>query len=183
MKLATLAKKSALAAALALGLAAAAEAQDVVRLKSGTEVKCKITAMTSSSITYSETGGKVSTAKAEDVANVTLGDPPSSLAKAEAAMGNSQYDKAISNYQVALEEIGKEKKRDFHKWHILFQMAHAMNQKNPLPDGPCDEPEELAQRGARDVPPPPQRGRRQLVSRPVVPAVDGNRPREGRRRL
>lgn len=126
MKLGT---KAALAAVFALGLAAAAEAQDVVRLKSGTEVKCKITAMTSQSITYSETGGKVSTAKAEDVANVTLGDPPSSMAKAEAAMGNSQYDKAISNYNAALEEIPKEKKRDLHKWYILFNIAHALNQK------------------------------------------------------
>jgi len=124
-----LASKAALAAAIALGLAAAAEAQDVVRLKSGSEVKCKITAMTSQSITYSETGGKVTTAKAEDVANVTLGDPPSSLAKAEAALANSQYDKAISNYNAALEELGKEKKRDLHKWYILFHIANALNQK------------------------------------------------------
>jgi len=126
MKLGT---QTAMAVAIALGLTAAAEAQDVVRLKSGSEVKCKITAMTSSAITYSETGGKVSTAKAEDVVNVTLGDPPSSLAKAEAALGLSQFDKAISNYTAALEEIAKEKKRELHKWYILFNIAHAMNLK------------------------------------------------------
>jgi tetratricopeptide (TPR) repeat protein len=126
MKLGT---KAALATAMALGLAAAAEAQDVLRLKSGQEVKCKITAMTSQSITYSETGGKVKTEKAEDVVNVTLGDPPTSLAKAEAALGNSQFDKAISNYNAALEEIAKEKKRELHKWYILFNIAHAMNLK------------------------------------------------------
>ena len=121
--------QTALAAVFALAVSAAAEAQDVIRLKSGSEVKCKITAMTSKGITYSETGGKVSTAKAEDVVTVTLGDPPPSMAKAEAALGNSQFDKAISNYNAALEEITKEKKRDLHKWYILFQIAHANNLK------------------------------------------------------
>ncbi|HEV3028737.1 MAG TPA: hypothetical protein VG457_14255 [Planctomycetota bacterium] len=46
-----LARTGMLAAAMAVVLAAAAEAQDVIRLKSGTEVKAKVTAMTSQSIT------------------------------------------------------------------------------------------------------------------------------------
>src|SRR5690242_13438325 len=96
-----LAGTSALAAALALGLAAAAEAQDVVRLRSGSEAKAKVTAMTSQSITYSE-GGKITTAKKEDVAGVELGDKPPSMAKADAAMAASQYDKAINHYGPAL---------------------------------------------------------------------------------
>jgi tetratricopeptide (TPR) repeat protein len=126
MKLGT---KTALAVVIALGATAAAEAQDVIRLKSGTESKVKITAMNSQSITYSETGGKVNTVKAVDVVQVTLGDPPTSMAKAEAALANNQYDKAISNYNAALEEIPKEKKRELHKWYILFNIAQAMNLK------------------------------------------------------
>src|SRR5262245_56606786 len=124
-----LGRTTALATAIVLGLAAAAQAQDVIRLKSGSDMKVKITAMNSKGITYSDAGGKVSTAKAEDVVSVTLGDPPPSLAKAEAALGNNQFDKAISNYQAALEEIPKEKKRELHKWYILFNISQAQNLK------------------------------------------------------
>ena len=115
-----------LAAALAaLGLAAAAEAQDIVRLRNGTESKCKVTAMTSQSVTYSE-AGKVKTDKKEDVAAVELGDKPPSMGKADAAMAASQYDKAINNYGPALEEIGQKKARDLHKQFVLFQWAQAL---------------------------------------------------------
>jgi tetratricopeptide (TPR) repeat protein len=120
------ARMATLAAVLALGLAAAAQAQDIVRLRNGTEVKCKVTAMTSQSITYAETGGKINSPKKEDVASVELGDKPSSLPKADAAMAASQYDKAINHYAPALEEIGKEKKRDLHKQFVLFQWAQAL---------------------------------------------------------
>ena len=51
----------ALAAVLALGFAAVAEAQDVIRLRSGTEIKAKITNLTSQAVTYSEGAGKVTT--------------------------------------------------------------------------------------------------------------------------
>jgi len=122
----THAKNGILAAAILLGLAAAADAQDVIRLKSGTEVKAKITAMTSQSITYSETGGKVTTVKAVDVADVTLGDPPPSLAKADAALANGQYDKAINHYAPALEEIAAKKARDLHKQFVHFKWAQAL---------------------------------------------------------
>jgi tetratricopeptide (TPR) repeat protein len=122
----THAKNGILAAALVLGLAAAAEAQDILRLKSGSEVKCKITAMTGQSITYSETGGKVTTVKAVDVSDVVLGEPPPSLAKADQALANSQYDKAINHYQPALEEIAAKKARDLHKQFIHFKWAQAL---------------------------------------------------------
>jgi tetratricopeptide (TPR) repeat protein len=120
------AKNGILAAAVLLGLAAAAEAQDIIRLKSGSEVKCKITAMTSASITYSETGGKVSTVKAPEVVDVVLGDPPPSLAKADAALANNQYDKAINHYGPSLEEIAAKKARDLHKQFVLFKWAQAL---------------------------------------------------------
>src|SRR5207249_8015596 len=107
-----LARTTTLAAAMALGLVAVAEAQDIIRLRSGTEVKAKVTAMTSQAVTYSEGAGKVTTAKKEDVVSVELGDKPASMGKADAAMAASQYDKAINNYGPALEEIAKEKKRD-----------------------------------------------------------------------
>ena len=115
-----------LAAALALGLAAAAEAQDIVRLRSGTEVKAKVTAMNSQSVTYSEGAGKISTAKKEDVASVELGDKPPSMGKADAAMAASQYDKAINNYGPALEEIAQKKARELHKQYVIFQWAQAL---------------------------------------------------------
>jgi hypothetical protein len=120
-----LAGTTTLATALALALAAAAEAQDVVRLRSGTEAKCKVTAMTSQSVTYSE-GGKITTAKKEDVAGVELGDKPPSMAKADAALAASQFDKAIANYGPCLEEIGAKKARDLHKQFVLFQWAQAL---------------------------------------------------------
>src|ERR1043165_831135 len=112
------------AAALALALAAAAvEAQDIIRLRSGTEVKCKVTAMTSQAVTYTETGKPPTTAKKEDVADVELGDKPASMGKADAAMAASQYDKAINNFGPSLEELTKEKKRELHKQFILFKWA------------------------------------------------------------
>ena len=108
-----LARTTTLAATMALGLVAVAEAQDIIRLRSGTEVKAKVTAMTSQAVTYVEAGGKPpATAKKEDVVSVELGDKPASMGKADAAMAASQYDKAINNYGPALEEIAKEKKRD-----------------------------------------------------------------------
>ncbi|HVE41013.1 MAG TPA: hypothetical protein VNM14_14050 [Planctomycetota bacterium] len=120
-----LAGTSALAAALALGLAAAAEAQDVVRLRNGTEVKAKVTAMTSQSVTYSD-AGKVKTDKKEDVASVELGDKPPSMAKADAALAQSQYEKAIAQYGACLEEVAAKKARDLHKQFIIFQWAQAL---------------------------------------------------------
>lgn len=119
-----------LAAAMALGLAAAAEAQDVIRLRNGTEIKAKVTAMTSQSVTYSETGGKVSTAKREDVSSVDLGDKPPSLLKADQALSEGKFDRAINHYPAALEEIQQKKARDLHKQFVLFNWAQALNQKN-----------------------------------------------------
>ena len=118
--------KGILAAAIVLGLAAAAEAQDIIRLKSGSEVKCKVNAMTGQSITYAETGGKVSTVKAVDVTDVVLGEPPPSLAKADAALANSQYDKAINHYGPSLEEIAGKKARELHKQFVHFKWAQAL---------------------------------------------------------
>jgi tetratricopeptide (TPR) repeat protein len=119
-----------LAAAMALGLAAAAEAQDVIRLKSGTEIKAKVTAMTSQSVTYTEAGGKVSTAKREDLTSVELGDKPPSLVKADQALAEGKFDRAINNYPGALEEIQQKKARDLHTQYVLFSWAQALNQKN-----------------------------------------------------
>src|SRR5690242_19661375 len=99
------ARITALAAVLAVCAAAAAEAQDVLRLKSGQELKVKVTALNSQSVTYSEGAGKVTTAKKEDVVSIELGDKPPSMGKADAAMAAGQYDKAINNYAPALEEI------------------------------------------------------------------------------
>jgi len=122
--------KGILAAALAIGLAAAAEAQDVIRLRSGTEVKAKVTAMSSQSVTYSEAGGKISTAKKEDVLSVDLGDKPPSLVKADQALSEGKYDRAINNFPGALEEIQQKKARDLHKQFVFFSWANALNQKN-----------------------------------------------------
>jgi len=120
-----LAGTTALAAVLHLGLAAAAEAQDVVRLRNGTEVKAKVTAMTSQSVTYSD-AGKVTTAKKEDVSSVELGDKPPSMGKADAALAQSQYEKAIAQYGPSLEEIAAKKARDLHKQFVIFQWAQAL---------------------------------------------------------
>lgn len=122
--------KGLLAAALALGLAAAAEAQDVIRLRSGGELKVKVTAMTPDSVTYSEGAGKVSTAKKEDVVSLDLGEKPPSLAKADQALAEGKWDRAIANYPLALEEIMQKKARELHRQFVLYSWATALNQKN-----------------------------------------------------
>lgn len=122
--------KGMLAAAMALSLAAAAEAQDVIRLKSGTEVKAKVTAMTSQTVTYSEGAGKVNTAKREDVTSVELGDKPPSLVKADQALAEGKFDRAINHYPAAIEEITQKKARDLHLQFVLYSWAQALNQKN-----------------------------------------------------
>ena len=122
----TLARIPLLAAAISVALAAAAEAQDVIRLKNGSEIKVKVTALTSQSVTYSEGAGKISTAKKDDVLEVILGDPPPSLGKADAALMASKYDGAINNYQQALEELGQKKAREIHKQFILYRIAQAL---------------------------------------------------------
>jgi tetratricopeptide (TPR) repeat protein len=118
-----------LAAAMALGFAVAAEAQDVIRLKSGSEIKVKVSAMNSQSVTYTEAGKAPTTAKKEDVISVELGDKPPSMGKADAAMAAGQYDKAINNYGPALEEIAAKKARDLHKQYVLFSWAQALTLK------------------------------------------------------
>ena len=122
------ARTATLAGVLALGLAAAAEAQDIIRLRNGTEVKAKVTAMTSQSVTYSE-AGKVMTKSKEDVASVELGDKPPSMAKAEAALASGQYEKAIAQYGACLEEITAKKARDLHKQFVIYQWAQALGLK------------------------------------------------------
>src|SRR6185295_6139209 len=102
--------KSMLAAAMALGLAAAAEAQDIIRLRSGTEVKAKVTSLTSTAVTYSEGAGKINTAKKEDVNAVELADKPPSLVKADQALAEGKFDRAINNYPAAIEETQKKGK-------------------------------------------------------------------------
>jgi tetratricopeptide (TPR) repeat protein len=121
------ASSATLAAVLVLGLAAAAEAQDIVRLRSGTEVKCKVNAMTSQSVIYTEAGKGQTTAKKEDVSSVELADKPPSMGKGDAAMAASQYDKAIAQYGAALEEIAKDSKKwGLQKQFVLFQWAQAL---------------------------------------------------------
>ena len=51
----------------------AQEAPDRVRLKNGAEVKAKVLAMTSETVTYSEAAGQVVTAKKDDVMTGVLG--------------------------------------------------------------------------------------------------------------
>ena len=116
------------------GRTIAQEAQDRIRLKDGAEVKAKVLAMTSETVTYSDAAGKVVTAKKDDVMTVDLGDPPPSMAKAEAALLNKEIDKAISSYQAALEEIPEKKGvRILHQQFIYLKLAQAMSLKG-LPD-------------------------------------------------
>src|SRR5258706_243649 len=119
MKLAT---TGVLAAAMALGLAAAAEAQDVIRLKSGTEIKAKVTAMTSQSVTYSETGGKVTTAKREDITSVDL-------AKAK---GGDAYENILKEMKSEPEPVGSQAELELAKIKFTagdFESARPMFEK------------------------------------------------------
>src|SRR5947207_454835 len=114
-------KRILMAAAGVLSLSAAALAQDVVRLRSGVEMKGKVSGLTSKNVIIVEAGNKSSALKAEDVASITLGEPPPSLLKAEQAVGQGQFDNRTMNlFTSALEEIGQKKARDFHKQYVFM---------------------------------------------------------------
>jgi hypothetical protein len=82
-------------------------------------VKCKITAMTSQSITYSETGGKVTTAKAR-TSRTSRSAIRRQPGEGRGGAGQQPVRQGDLELHAALEEITKEKKRDLHKWYILF---------------------------------------------------------------
>ena len=105
----------------------AASGTDVVRLRSGTEIKGKVGNVASTGVTYTDLAGKTGTAKPEDVLSVTLADAPAALAKADAASAEMNFVRAINLYQVALEELQSKKGRPVHKQFILFNWAAALN--------------------------------------------------------
>ncbi|MEK7865381.1 MAG: hypothetical protein AAB434_01775, partial [Planctomycetota bacterium] len=82
----------ALALALAAGLSFAAD--DIVRPKSGPELKGKITRLEIDGLTV-EAGGATKTLRAEEVAGFTLGDIPPKQREAETAMNGRNFEEAV----------------------------------------------------------------------------------------
>lgn len=121
--------KTILAAAALLGLVPQAATPDVVKLKSGVDVKCKITRLAAGSVTYTDAAGKAVTAKSEEVNDVLLGDAPPSLAKANQAISESKFDKAFNLFEEALKEVSGGKSRDLHRQYVYFQWAQGLNVK------------------------------------------------------
>lgn len=123
-------KSIAMSVAALLGLSGAALAQDVVKMRSGTEIKGKVTVMNSKNVSVAEAGGKASTLKSDEVATVTLGgDVPPSLQKAEQAVAEGRIERALNLYPGALEEIGKKTSRDMHKQYVYWSWALALQAK------------------------------------------------------
>jgi tetratricopeptide (TPR) repeat protein len=119
-----------IALGVTLGGAGAALAQDVVKLRTGSEVKGKISVLNSKNINIAEPGGKSTPLKAEEVATVTLGgDVPPSLQKADAAVAEGRIERALNLYPAAIEEINQKKSRDLHKQFVYMSWAMALQQK------------------------------------------------------
>jgi tetratricopeptide (TPR) repeat protein len=113
-----------------LSMAAAALAQDVVRLRSGSEMKGKVTGLTAKNVIIVEAGNKSTALKAEDVASITLGEPPPSLLKADQAIaGGDINNRTMTLFDAALKEIGEKKAREFHKQYVFLSWAEALQKK------------------------------------------------------
>ena len=118
-----------------LSMAAASLAQDVVRLRSGSELKGKVSGMTSKNVIIVEAGNKSTALKAEDVMSITLGEPPPSLLKAEQAIGGGELSNRTFNlFEGALKEIGEKKAREFHKQYVFMSWADALQRKGGIPE-------------------------------------------------
>lgn len=115
-----------LALALAAGLSFAAD--DVVRPKSGAELKGKITRLEIDGVTI-EAGGATKTLRAEEVAGFTLGDIPPKQREAETAMNGRNFDEAVKAYTAALGEL-KPGRGDLHKQFVYQGLVRAQKAKN-----------------------------------------------------
>lgn len=118
-----------LVAAAALATAGTALAQDSVRMRSGTEVKGKVTVLNARNVNVAEAGGKSSTLKSEEVATVTLGDAPPSLVLADKAINEGRVERALNLYPAAIEEINQKKSRDLNKQFVYWNWADALQKK------------------------------------------------------
>ena len=114
-----------IASALLLLLQAGAPTADVIKLRSGTEIKGKVSLIGSKSISYADAAGKPGTVKTEDVADVVLADAPPSLRRAEAAAAEGNHAKALNLFPVAMEELGAGKGRPMNKPYVLWGWALA----------------------------------------------------------
>jgi len=114
---------------MVLCLAAIAWAQDVIKLKSGQEIKGRVSQMTVRKVFYTDTSGKAGTLKGEDVADVVLGEPVPAQARANDAFSVANFDRAINLYNVALEELNQKKGRDLHRQYIYQNIAMAQKGK------------------------------------------------------
>jgi hypothetical protein len=102
---------------------------DLIKLKSGTEVKGKIVRLTSQSVNYTDTGGKSQSIKKDDVESITFSDAPLGLSKARQAIAESKWDKVPVMFQQALDEITQNKSRSLHKEYIFYEWAVGLRTK------------------------------------------------------
>ncbi len=124
----------ALALALAAGLSFAAD--DIVRPKSGPELKGKITRLEIDGLTV-EAGGATKTLRAEEVAGFTLGDIPPKQREAETAMNGRNFEEAVKSYTTALGELKPGRGVDLHRQFVYQGLVRALKAKNE-PDAAID---------------------------------------------
>ncbi|GEM_PF-4045104 len=117
-----------LAVALALSACCAFAADDVVRPKTGAELKGKITRLEIDGLTI-EAGGATKTLRADEVAGFTLGDIPSKQRDAETAMNGRNFEEAVKSYTAALGEL-KPGRGDMHRQFVYQGLVRALKAKN-----------------------------------------------------
>lgn len=129
---------------LVFGLAAGgtAGAQDIIRLKSGEEVRGKVTALTPLGLTYTDAGGKSVKLNNEEFVEFILGDTPAGLRQGDLSANARDYDKAIAGYQGALKELEKHPRGDLHKQFVYYKMSVAYREKGDV-DGALGALQEL----------------------------------------
>jgi hypothetical protein len=116
--------------------------QDVVRLKSGAEVKCKITKLTAQTVVYTDAAGKTVTVKNEEVKDVVLGDLPPMLKRALDAVRDKNWTKAEPHLDEAQKALAAEKRRELHAPNLVYAWALLLEGKKDL-DGALRKLKEL----------------------------------------
>jgi hypothetical protein len=113
-----------MAAVAAIAGAADALAQatppDTIQKADNTEVKGRITRLTSQNVVYTDSKGVSVTLKSADVSNVILGDSPGALLSAINAAAEQKVDKAATRFEDALKEIETKKLREWNKAPVFL---------------------------------------------------------------
>lgn len=100
-------------------------AEDVVRMRDGTEVRGQVTRIDADSVACTDESGKGQALRGADVVDIALADAPSGLLEGDRAFAARDWGKAAAQYQKALDDVAQKKCRDFHKPVLYLKLARA----------------------------------------------------------